>query len=139
MATSTTTNYGLNLWAAGDPFSREEFNENSQKIDLAYGPSNLPWTVGTYVGTATAAGQSQNVNLGYRPSLLIIVGNDTFGLAACSRGYTVRTSVVNFENNTNLSSGELTLTTTGFTVTRASMTGPSLDKLNSRFIYFALR
>ena len=35
MATNHTTNYNLNLWEASDKFVREEFNENTQKIDAA--------------------------------------------------------------------------------------------------------
>ena len=35
MATNHTTNYNLNLWEASDKFVREEFNENSTKIDAA--------------------------------------------------------------------------------------------------------
>ena len=35
MATNHTTNYQLNLWEPEDSFLREEFNENSQKIDGA--------------------------------------------------------------------------------------------------------
>ena len=37
MATNHTTNYQLNLWEPGDSFLREEFNQNSQKIDAALG------------------------------------------------------------------------------------------------------
>ena len=35
MATNHTTNYQLNLWEPGDSFLREEFNQNSQKLDAA--------------------------------------------------------------------------------------------------------
>ena len=35
MATNHTTNYNLNLWEANDKFVREEFNENTSKIDAA--------------------------------------------------------------------------------------------------------
>lgn len=139
MASNTTANFGLNLWDSEDTFSREEFNENSKKIDTAYGPSNSPWVIGSYVGATSSAGQTQDVNLGFRPSLLIIVGNASFGLAACNKGYTVHASTVNFENNTNISSSELALTTTGFRLTRFSTTGPSIAKLNTKYIYFALK
>ena len=37
MATNHTTNYQLNLWEPEDSFLREEFNENSKKIDGALG------------------------------------------------------------------------------------------------------
>ena len=37
MATNHTTNYQLNLWEPGDSFLREEFNQNSQKLDAALG------------------------------------------------------------------------------------------------------
>ena len=35
MATNHTTNYNLNLWEASDKFVREEFNENTTKLDAA--------------------------------------------------------------------------------------------------------
>ena len=35
MATNHTTNYALNLWEPTDAFVREEFNENTSKIDAA--------------------------------------------------------------------------------------------------------
>ena len=35
MATNHTTNYALNLWEANDKFVREEFNENTSKIEAA--------------------------------------------------------------------------------------------------------
>ena len=35
MATNHTTNYNLNLWEANDNFVREEFNENTTKLDAA--------------------------------------------------------------------------------------------------------
>ena len=35
MATNHTTNYNLNLWEANDKFVREEFNENTSKLDAA--------------------------------------------------------------------------------------------------------
>ena len=35
MATNHTTNYDLNLWQPTDKFSREEINENTQKLDAA--------------------------------------------------------------------------------------------------------
>ena len=37
MATNHTTNYQLNLWEPGDSFLREEFNQNSRKLDAALG------------------------------------------------------------------------------------------------------
>ena len=35
MATNHTTNYNLNLWEPSDKFVREEFNENTTKLDAA--------------------------------------------------------------------------------------------------------
>ena len=37
MATNHTENYNLNLWEPTDKFVREEFNENTNKIDAALG------------------------------------------------------------------------------------------------------
>ncbi len=37
MASNQTSNYQLHLWEPGDDFLREEFNENSERVDAALG------------------------------------------------------------------------------------------------------
>lgn len=69
MATYTPT-ISLHQWAPEDPFLRQDFNQDFQKIDTAVqqlrmSPSGVR---GTYVGNGT----SVTVNLGFRPSFLYI-------------------------------------------------------------------
>lgn len=76
---------------------------------------------------------------------MLIIGsssnfNYAFGLAFHDkRGYTSTLGGVANEDGTFTQTSELTLTTTGFKVTRLNMTGSSLSKLNARYMYFALK
>ena len=75
MATNHTTNYALNLWEPTDAFLREEFNENSEKIDAAL--NALSQTVAqksrVIVGYYTGDGQaSRIINLGVRPKAVFL-------------------------------------------------------------------
>ena len=84
MATNHTTNYQLNLWEPEDSFLREEFNENSQKIDGALGAlaqeleTTCRITVGRYRGTTDSLSTgSQTITLGFRPKAVLVWGNYT--------------------------------------------------------------
>ena len=83
MATNHTTNYQLNLWEPTDKFSREEINENSEKLDAAvaacFRPSNLPWVSGNYTQPQTG---DVTITLGFRPSVVFFTTSDpSFGIA----------------------------------------------------------
>lgn len=105
--------------------------------------SEIPWVIGSYVGTITTEGDAQEINLGFRPAMLIIGSttnsNYAFGLAFFYRGYTCVLGGVADKGGTFTQTSELTLTTTGFKVTRLNMTGSSLAKLNAKYMYFALK
>ena len=76
MASSYTTNYQLNQWAAADKVLREEFNQDNVKIDTALAQkadqsalntaaAKIPKiAAGTYIGNGTA---SQFISLGFAP------------------------------------------------------------------------
>ena len=89
MSTNTSQNLGLHLWEPTDQVLRTEFNQNWQKIDTAvnaaqetaeaaqtaanavsnaYTPGNKPFKVGSYSGN----GSTQTIELGFKPSLVII-------------------------------------------------------------------
>lgn len=54
MASSQTTNYGLNQWAAEDQVLRNEFNQDNIKLDTALKQcGNCRIYTGSYVGTGT--------------------------------------------------------------------------------------
>ena len=70
MASGQTSNYGLNQWTAEDNVLREEFNVDNRKIDEAL--CQIPKIVsGTYKGTENVSALTK-INLGFRPSLVII-------------------------------------------------------------------
>ena len=62
MATNHTTNYQLNLWEPGDSFLREEFNQNSQKINAALEELAARTTYVPLLDITTSA-QASQVNL----------------------------------------------------------------------------
>lgn len=72
MASSQTSNYGLNQWAAEDRVLREEFNQDNAKLDNAL--QTIPRFVnGSYVGTGKSGKNNPCVlNLGFQPKMLIL-------------------------------------------------------------------
>lgn len=73
MASSQTTNYGLNQWDAEDNVLREEFNQDNAKID-----TSLPKiVVGEYVGTGEE-NVTKHYSLGCRPKLVFLRTENTY-------------------------------------------------------------
>ena len=98
MATNHTENYALNLWTPQDSFLREEFNENTEKIDAAvaacFQPDNLPWVAGTYTEPQT---EDVVIDLGFKPSAVFLTtGDPAFGVAMGAASFMVG-------NNRNIS------------------------------------
>ena len=140
MSTNTSQNLGLHLWEPTDQVLRTEFNQNWQKIDTAvaevqsvadaaYCPSNKPFVCGIYTGN----GGTQTVSLGFRPSFVVVNGAAGryesqsaplryLGFFADGRTY---------EN--------VSVTDTGFTVTREAYTYPELNENLKKYAYIAFR
>ena len=77
MASEKTTNYGLHKWAAEDRVLREEFNQNSDKIDAALNGmlTSIPRVaVGTYAGDGVSG---RFVPLSFTPKAVFILRNGT--------------------------------------------------------------
>ena len=153
-----TNNYHLPQWAETDRIMMEDFNQAFSDIDegiktisdaadtaeskadaaqntanAAYCPTNKPYVVGTYTGNMYG---STTVNLGFRPSFLIISSMETTGLSSWNPllGYTVITAGENVPEC-------VTLTDTGFTTT-ALEDGNDYPKLNDTrrtYAYIAFR
>ena len=76
MASKQTSNYQLNLWEPGDSFLREEFNENSVKVDGALAvhdgalADRLRMVTGSYTGNGA---QSHTIDLGVTAQVVFIV------------------------------------------------------------------
>ena len=154
MATNHTTNYALNLWEPTDSFLREEFNENTSKIDTAikavdakasqaFSTANLPWVTGTYTGTGALQSAPMAVSLGFRPRLLIIIGNGQYGFAINAGGNSISLSSYYRSPYTYQTPERLALTANGFTVweyTGSNDTGSyGLCRPDYAYYYFALR
>ena len=88
MASSQTTNYGLNQWAAEDPVLREEFNHDNAKLDAAIAQrGNCHIVAGTYIGTGKSRKEYPNtITTGFTP-LLVMISGDIY-TAAFNRGNT---------------------------------------------------
>lgn len=62
MASSQTSNYGLNQWAAEDKVLREEFNQDNAKLETALGDKgNCRIATGSYVGTGEYGEEHPNI------------------------------------------------------------------------------
>ena len=138
-----TTNYHLPQWVESDRIMREDFNQMCADIDgglaaaqttadTAYCPTNKPYAVGSYTGNRG----TKTVNLGFRPSFLIICGDkssstpsghssslgDSFGIITANHNY-----------------GLVTLTDTGFQVTHDNNLYPQLNDTVDVYVYIAFR
>lgn len=77
MASSQTTNYGLNQWAAEDKVLRKEFNEDNAKVDMFLEMlAAKHFIIGTYVGDGTS---ERLVVLPFTPQILVISGTKKGG------------------------------------------------------------
>ena len=77
MASSQTTNYGLNQWAAEDQVIREEFNSDNAKVETALTQltsSVLQTAVGSYVGNGQYGSTAPNhLEFDFAPKVIILV------------------------------------------------------------------
>ena len=67
-----TPHYGLHQWEPEDSFLREDFNQDLARIDAALGQMS-----GFVCGSFTGNGGTQEISLGFRPRLLIMVEDET--------------------------------------------------------------
>lgn len=102
MSAKHTSNYNLCQWAPSDPVVRVDFNEDNAKIDAAlasiaktantantaaqsaYTPSRKPYVFGVYNGNGAT---SQNINLGFEPSAVIVMPADGLLTPVMGTGY----------------------------------------------------
>ena len=147
-----TTNYHLPQWVEEDRILMEDFNTAMSGIDksikgaqdaaaeaqgaadaaqstagAAYSPDNKPYVVGTYAGNFYGAA---SINLGFRPSFLIIasMGTASSGSWADAFGYCVITAGGSLPDR-------VTFTDTGFTVASPGDGDPYPNPNDSRRTY----
>lgn len=151
-----TKNYHLPHWEKSDRIRMEDFNEMCGNIEkgmgaaqseaeaahaaagaamdkasAAYAPDQKPYAVGSYIGN----GYQVVVELGFRPSFLIISGARSVTTAE-SAGI----AYYNLITAGNVSGGSFTFTDTGFTVQRATGKNlPALEVSGRVYDYIAFR
>lgn len=143
-----TTNYHLPQWVKTDRIMMDDFNAAMSSLEeglteaketadtaktlgtAAYSPEMKPYAVGSYVGNESTL----SINLGFRPSFVIISATDfTGGSSAAHCGKYVGITAGNKLRH------NITFTDTGFTVTAPSTEGyPNLNAFQY-YDYIAFR
>ena len=163
MATNHTTNYALNLWEPTDAFVREEFNENSEKIDAAIkaeadARAALAQTVNTKATTAAlnTLRSETTAAIAAKPSVIIgtykgnalnqgaVEGYQQINLGVRPRlvlvaseySYGGQVSMVCGTANTNFSN--LIITDTGFQVGSRGEATPNVNYPGYNYCYLAI-
>ena len=131
MATNHTTNYQLNLWEPEDSFLREEFNENSQKIDGALG-EKVSILVDAYEGDDS---ETRTIPLPFTPTAVLVWGDN--GVQATPYGGYSYGGMA-FSGHPCRYGGEtvLSVTENGFQVAQGDRA--YANKKGSRYYYLAL-
>ena len=120
-----TTNHQLPQWEASDPIRRNDFNEAMGVID-----SMTPYVVGSYTGT----GSSLTIELGFRPSFVIITGTRSINADNCDLG---KSDIMTGSKTHPVS---VSFSVTGFTVTaQTSDLFPDLTHSGRTYEYIAFR
>ena len=150
-----TMNYQLPQWGAEDPVRREDFNTAMESIDAglhaaqtaaetaqgtasaaqsaadavqdAYTPDNKPYVTGNYTGV----GSSQVITIGFKPTIVIITGENYYSSAEINGAYMGIFPL-------NQISACISATDTGFYVHDLS-TYPKLNEKNHTYAYIAFR
>ncbi len=103
-----TEKYELNIVETGDPLGPEPFNENARKLETAL------WDQAPVIGTYTGNGTGQEIDLGFKPRLVLLVG-----VSYSKPSIAILTETRLYYNTSGVSgaSGSLKLTERGFQCT----------------------
>lgn len=138
-----TTNYHLPQWVESDRIMMGDFNQMCSDIDrglttaqstanAAYTPDNKPYVVGSYTGNRGI----NVINVGFRPSFLIICGDKSFSTpSGHSSSLGDSFGIITANHNYGL----VTLTDTGFQVTHDNNLYPQLNDTVDVYVYIAFR
>ncbi len=124
-----TENYHLPQWEAHDPVRREDFNEAMANIDAGLNTAaELPYVVGSYTGN----GGTQDIELGFLPSFLLIrLGNTTLVQTDCYTNFAITGGLNPYVT--------LLLTESGFQVIYRENLGNSVNTTDTVYVYIAFR
>lgn len=143
-----TEKYHLPQWKKEDRIMMDDFNAamagiergmsgNAQaaakaqaKADAAYSPGQKPYVTGSYRGT----GHALTVNLGFRPSFLIITAVEGFPLNTPGRAVAYCG-----QTGGNTMSSYITLTDAGFQIIEPGQAYPNLSADSRTYDYIAFR
>ena len=128
-----TTKYQFKLIEGSDDFSPQPLNDNVEKVEelisgveAAYTPDNKPYVTGQY----TCQSSLLNINLGFKPTMVIVAGD-----TASTDGTPGQYSGVLFSGYSNANAS---ITNDGFSVGDAG-TYPNLAQRYRRYYYIAFR
>ena len=150
MASNHTANYGLCQWEPGDSFVRSEFNGDNEKVDAALhaletgkaaqsavtaltGAVNgkCRMAAGSYTGNGTAAGDSQQISVGFPVQAVLVERQDG---SRSGSGYGTRAGLALQGQPLRLGNGTLvSVSGSGFT---AYVRAESQGSLNTRDVVY---
>ena len=134
---SYTPNLSLHQWEPEDAFLRQDFNQDFQKIDAAVAAAkvNPCCKYGTYEGNGSAV----TVNVGFRPSFLVLISTYDVNMNAGDTVCTMGVSGLMVEHTRSYGSKiyrSCTFTDTGFTVSEKSAGCLNVDGVTYHYIAF---
>lgn len=163
MASGQTTHYGLNQWQPKDAVLRTDFNADNAKTDTAlnslqqqiqtkeaalaaaiagcYSPGNPNLVSGKYVGVCDGPSQTVTLNLGFRPSFLVIV-DGTKGSSEYEYGLLMgndQSYVILRKNGRMEYYSGLQFTDSGVTISIYELYNYNFNVVGHTYWYFALR
>lgn len=136
-----TENYHLPQWVKTDRIMMDDFNAAMASLEdglttaqaTADEAVRLPYAAGSYVGNGVSLWDGQDINLGFRPSFVIVSGQkEVHGYYTGTERYFVATAGTVF-------STYITLTDTGFHLSYSSNDSPNLNEADHVYDYIAFR
>ena len=122
-----TTNYHLPQWVESDRIMMEDFNEAMDSIDQSIKAASLPtYVIGNYTGN----GETQTIELGFRPKFVIITGQVTGAGMSTSVPY-----LYTLFSGGNHIKNVLKFIETGFSVIHEAQTYPDPNSNGKQYSY----
>ncbi len=116
---------------------------DASALSRKFGADNLPWVTGTYTGNADESSGEQHIALGFRPTLLVVIGAGKFGLGVSHEGSSQGVCSYYWETShgsISFSGDLLEITADGFTARRAAAyQNYTINQKGVQYLYFALR
>lgn len=134
---SYTPNISLHQWEPEDAFLRQDFNQDFQKIDAAVAAARV-WPCCKY-GTYKGNGSTVTVNVGFRPSFLVLMSTYSSSQNAGDTLSAMGVSGLMVENTRSYGSNvyrNCTFTSTGFTINDTTPDALNVDGVTYHYVAF---